>query len=627
MTRRRLRANEAAGEGRGGHCGQARFPKYQLRRQRRRAGAWLGTAHGGERLTSAGASGGASGAQSAPATARLYAEFRRIADEQASLRRVATLVARGVEPSEVFDAVADEVRRWMDSTVCGLWRFETTGEMTLLASAAADPALQARWPVGTRTPIEGNTLVSEVLRTGGPARMDDYQEAVGAVAEQVRYVGVRAAVGVPVIVDGQVWGLAAIGSTRPGPMPADSESRISDFAELVATAIANAEARRELQASRDSLRELAEHQTALRRVAELVAREASPAEVFTAVAEEMARCLGVDNASVCRYEADAAVVVALSGVDPREPKRTFSGERFPLDGDHIGAIISRTGRAARMDSHEHASGVAAARIRELGVLCAVGVPIVVAGHLWGMAAVTSRAELLPTDVETRMADFADLVATAIANAATRAELTASRKRIITAGDEARQRLERDLHDGAQQRLVSLGLAMRMAEGSISPEQTDLKEQLARISSGLADVSEELREIARGIHPAVLSSGGFGAAVKALVRRSSLPVILDVSVERQLPATIGVGAYYVVAEALTNVAKHAHAANVTVCAYAEDGDLRLMIQDDGIGGADLAKGSGLIGLKDRVEALGGYVQISSPPGSGTSLDMTIPLGSS
>jgi signal transduction histidine kinase len=255
----------------------------------------------------------------------------------------------------------------------------------------------------------------------------------------------------------------------------------------------------------------------------------------------------------------------------------------------------------------------------------VGVPIVVAGHLWGMAAVTSRAEPLPPDVETRMADFADLVATAIANAATRAELTASRKRIVTAGDEARRRLERDLHDGAQQRLVSLGVALREAECSIPPEHTDLKEQLSRIGSGLADVSEELREIARGIHPAILSRGGLGPALKALARRSSLPVNLEVTVERQLPATIGVAAYYVVAEALTNVAKHAHATELTISAHTQDGDLRLAIQDNGIGGADPAKGSGLIGLTDRVEALGGHVQISSPPRSGTSLDITLPLG--
>jgi signal transduction histidine kinase len=576
-------------------------------------------------------SAGSSGAESAPAAGapsgdlQLYAEFRRIADEQASLRRVATLVARGVEPSEVFDAVADELRRWMDAIVCGLWRYEPTGEVTLLASAATDPVYQQRWPVGTRTSIEGNTLASTVLRTGRPARMDDYEGATGAVAERVRHVGVHAAVGVPIIVDGRLWGMTAIGAVRPGPMPADSESRLSDFAELVATAIANAEARRELQASRDSLHELAEHQTALRRVAELVAREASPADVFTAVAEEMARCLGVDNASICRYEADAAVVVALSGVDPRAPYRTYVGERFPLDGDHVGAIVSRTSRPARLDSHEHASGVAAARIRELGVRCAVGVPIVVAGHLWGMAAVTSRAEPLPPDVETRMADFADLVATAIANAATRAELTASRKRIVTAGDEARRRLERDLHDGAQQRLVSLGVALREAECSIPPEHTDLKEQLSRIGSGLADVSEELREIARGIHPAILSRGGLGPALKALARRSSLPVNLEVTVERQLPATIGVAAYYVVAEALTNVAKHAHATELTISAHTQDGDLRLAIQDNGIGGADPAKGSGLIGLTDRVEALGGHVQISSPPRSGTSLDITLPLG--
>jgi signal transduction histidine kinase len=212
------------------------------------------------------------------------------------------------------------------------------------------------------------------------------------------------------------------------------------------------------------------------------------------------------------------------------------------------------------------------------------VPIVVGGHLWGLAAVTSRAEPLPADIETRMADFADLVATAISNAATRAELIASRARIVTASDEARRRLERNLHDGAQQRLVSLGLAMRVAQDSVPPGQTAIGEQLSHITSGLTGVSEDLREIAHGIHPAILSRGGLGPALKTLARRSSLPVTLDVTVKRALPGPIEVAAYYVVAEALTNAAKHAQASDVTVCVETQDSDFRLLIHDNGIGGA-------------------------------------------
>jgi signal transduction histidine kinase len=231
---------------------------------------------------------------------------------------------------------------------------------------------------------------------------------------------------------------------------------------------------------------------------------------------------------------------------------------------------------------------------------------------------------LPLNTEARMHDFADLIATAIANAATRAELVASRARVVTAGDEARRRLERNLHDGAQQRLVSLGLALRAAEAAVPPGEAGLKTQLSLITSELVGISADLREIARGIHPAILSNGGLGPALKTLARRSSVPVTLDVTIERRLPAPVEIAAYYVVAEALTNTAKYAQASEVTVCVETLDGHLRLLIQDDGIGGADTAAGSGLVGLKDRVEALGGRLQLHSPPASGTSLSITIPL---
>src|SRR3984957_20297737 len=171
-----------------------------------------------------------------PDNAQLYAEYRRLAAEQAALRRLATLVARGVEPSEVFDAVVNEMRRCLLTERAGLWRYETSGEITLLAVDHRTPA-PVKWPVGTRTPIDGNTLAAMVQCTGRPARMDSYENSAGSLAERVRAVGVRAAVGVPVIVDGRLWGLAAVGSVEPGPMPADTEVRISGFAELIGTAL------------------------------------------------------------------------------------------------------------------------------------------------------------------------------------------------------------------------------------------------------------------------------------------------------------------------------------------------------------------------------------------------------
>jgi len=287
--------------------------------------------------------------------------------------------------------------------------------------------------------------------------------------------------------------------------------------------------------------------------------------------------------------------------------------------------VLHTGRAARMDSHDNASGSAAANIRALGVRSAVGAPVVVDGQVWGAAIVgSSRPEPLPPDTEARVGDFADLVATALANAQTRAELTASRARIVTAADEARRRIERDLHDGAQQRLVSLGLDLRTAEATLPPGLHGVQAQIAAIATGLAEISQDLREISHGIHPAVLSKGGLGPALKTLARRSTVPVELDLAVDRRLPESAEVAAYYVVAEALTNAAKHARASQVTVRAEAEDANLHLAIRDDGIGGADSARGSGLTGLIDRVEALGGKMAVSSQPGCGTSLLVEIPV---
>jgi signal transduction histidine kinase len=256
---------------------------------------------------------------------------------------------------------------------------------------------------------------------------------------------------------------------------------------------------------------------------------------------------------------------------------------------------------------------------------AVGAPIIVGDHLWGAATVgTSRPGPLPADTEARVQDFTDLAATAIANTETRAQLSASRVRIVAAADDARRRIERDLHDGAQQRLVSLSLEMRTAEASVPPELHSFKDQISHLVTGLTGVSEDLQEISRGIHPAILSKGGLGPALKTLARRSAVPVELDVAIDVHVPQPVEVAAYYVVAEALTNAAKHARASKVDVCVDIEGASLRLMIRDDGDGGADAAKGSGLTGLIDRVEAHRGTLAIWSPVGHGTSLFVTIPL---
>jgi signal transduction histidine kinase len=360
---------------------------------------------------------------------------------------------------------------------------------------------------------------------------------------------------------------------------------------LMANSLAGVARARAAEAERS-----AERQAALRRVATAVAQGIPPQDVFSTVTTELAHALRVTHSALFRYEPDgSAVLVAVHDRSSVQPMSV--GENFSLSGDDGAARVLREGRVA---------------------------PIVVDGQEWGVAVVSSSlAQPFPADTEARLMDFAELVAMAIANAQARSDLNASRARIVTAADDARRRLERDLHDGAQQRLVSLALKARMTEVSLPAGQDAVREQLAEIVEGLGDASEELRAISRGIHPAILSKGGLGPALRSLACRSAVPVELDVDVEGRLPDRVEVAAYYVVAEALTNTARHAHAAEVKVRVKAADGQLDLTISDDGAGGADPANGSGLIGLVDRVEAVGGHLSVSSPAGAGTSLAATIP----
>ena len=241
-----------------------------------------------------------------------------------------------------------------------------------------------------------------------------------------------------------------------------------------------------------------------------------------------------------------------------------------------------------------------------------------------MVAKATVEQPLPRDAEARLTSFTDLLATAIANAESRAALDESRARIVAAADETRRRIERDLHDGAQQRLVLLGLELRAAQATVPPELGALDGELSRVAQGLASLQEWLREIARGIHPAILAEGGLGPALKTLARRSPTPVALDVRVEARLPERVEVATYYVVSEALTNAAKHAQASAVHVEVEAAEGVVRLWVRDDGVGGADPTKGSGLLGLKDRVETLGGTIAIDSRPGGGTAVHVELPV---
>jgi PAS domain S-box-containing protein len=374
------------------------------------------------------------------------------------------------------------------------------------------------------------------------------------------------------------------------------------------------------------LEQLAGEQAALRRVATLVARGVPPVQVFAAVTEEVGRLLSVDHAGLGRNEADGTITTVAAWSRTGNPFPPV-GSRWRLEGKNVSTIVFETGRPARVGSGADVSGALGVAGREAGLSSSVGTPIIVEDRLWGTMSAASRLEqALPADTEARLASFTELLATAIANAESRAALTASRARVVAAADETRRRIERDLHDRAQQRLVSLGLELRAAQAGVPPQLGELDGELSHIAEGLASVFDELREISRGIHPAILSKGGLGWAVRALARRSSLPVELDLRAEQRLPEHVEVAAYYAVAEALTNAAKHSHASVVSLELDTADAVLRLAIRDDGIGGADPAEGSGLVGISDRIEALGGTFELASPTGSGTTLLIEIPAES-
>ncbi|MBJ7339146.1 ATP-binding protein [Mycolicibacterium sp.] len=369
---------------------------------------------------------------------------------------------------------------------------------------------------------------------------------------------------------------------------------------------------------------LAKQQTALRRVATLVARGADPADVYPVTVTELARGLGVEHVTLVRFDGDRTCTVLAAHDGPgRETLQV--GERLPLEGDSLSSSIQRTGKAARIDDYGPMTGAIASRLYGLGLRSGVGAPVTIDDEPRGALIVGSaRAEPMPRGTEERICDFADLVATAIANAETRAELTASRARIVAAADQARRGFERDLHDGAQQRIVALGLGLRTVEASVPPEDLAVRKQLDNVINGLAELYTNLQELSRGIHPAILSKGGLGPALRALARRSVVPVGIHVDVEGRLPESVEVAAYYVVAEALTNAAKHSQASEVRIRVALVDDVLEIEVADDGVGGAtSTGGGSGLVGLRDRVEAVSGRLAVSSPPGEGTTLTARIP----
>jgi signal transduction histidine kinase len=380
-----------------------------------------------------------------------------------------------------------------------------------------------------------------------------------------------------------------------------------------------------LRRSRDELARVAEEQAALRRLATLVAHAAPPAEVFQAVASEMGRVLQTQHTLVARYEPDGTVVCVGSwNFHPDLDVTLPVASRWTVEKGTVTEIVWRTREPGRVERYE-GDGRLAQRLITRGIRSSVGCPILVGRSLWGLAIVSSIVpEPLPPRTERCMQDFTELAAAAIANAQGNADLRASRARVVTAADEARRRIERNLHDGTQQRLVSLGLELRGIAASVPPDCDDLRRQVTRTAQALEETVVDLQEISRGLHPAVLAKGGIEKALIVLTRRSRLPVELSMSLSCRLSQQLEVTVYYVVSEALTNAAKHASASCVRVGLGTNDGLVRVSVHDDGAGGADASHGSGLVGLADRVEALGGRFTVISPAGGGTSLVAELPL---
>jgi signal transduction histidine kinase len=443
--------------------------------------------------------------------------------------------------------------------------------------------------------------------------VNNYADVPGSIGDAARETGVHAGVGAPVIVGREVWGVVSAGGGARVPLPADAELRLSRFTELLATAIANTQAHEDLE-------RLAEEQAALRRIATLVAEGAKPPVVFDAVCRETGRLLGAATVNLAHFTSDG-VNETISGWSVRGV-HVPTGTRLPIGGDSINEIVRRTARPSRCDSYEGAGGELAATLRRLGVRSEVGAPVVIEGHVWGaLIAGTDQPEPLPPGSEKRLADFADLIATAVSNATARSELVASRARIVRAGDEQRRRVVRDLHDGAQQRLIHAIMALQEARSDAGPESEPV---LDAVLEDTRMAIEELRELAHGIHPAILTHHGLAAAVEGLADRAPIPIEVDISHDRY-PAAVESAAYFVAAEALTNIAKYANATAARVSAACHDGRVRLTVRDDGAGGATPTPGGGIAGLEDRMAALGGSLMVQSPPGKGTTVLAEIPIG--
>jgi signal transduction histidine kinase len=534
-------------------------------------------------------------------------ELLGLVDEQAALRRVAELVARGCGQQELFEAVAQEASRLVHGEATTLLRVEADGSGPIIIATSGGAPV----PVGTTLRIapDDEGLVAGIIRTRQPARVDSYARVSGTSYARDDY-GVGSSVGVPIIVEDALWGILAF-STPDHELPVGSERRLQQFADLVAAALANAQARAELQ-------ELAEEQAALRRVAELVARAAVPEEVFAAVATEASRLLD-EAMTLARLDGERNVIVVASEGGP-----AAVGSSIPFAPDTLASQVLQAGRTVRVDDFARDADAPLAVL--LGIKAAVSAPITIEGRTWGLLTATSAKRPLPFGTEARLTQFAELIAAALANADSRAALSASRARVVATADEVRRRLQRDVHDRVQQRLVHTIVTLKLAREELrdvgGPAAQLVDESLVQAQQA----ATELGDVVRGILPAALTRGGLQAGVESLL--AGLPLDVDLRVEcARVGTDLETTAYFVVAEALTNVVKHAHTDRALVHIAVEGDDLSVEVRDGGVGGADVTLGTGLTGLFDRVGAADGTLTVTSPGGAGTTVRATLPLGAS
>jgi PAS domain S-box-containing protein len=524
----------------------------------------------------------------------------QLTHEQDALRRVATLVASGAGEAELVSAIARELGDLFDADNANALRWD--GEaLHVIGEWHRD----GREPAGRRVyAFGGDTIAARVIGSSAPARVDSYDDLQTDFArDRWRGLDLGASIGAPVRVRGEVWGIVTA-SRDPDreAFPEGAERRLEDFAMLLAQAIENAEARREMA-------HLLAEQSALRHIATLVAGGRPPDEVLGRVTSDVGRLFDARGVVVVRWEGtpNEAIVVAGWAAGAARPPAA-------------GSTVRGAPGTAMIDVLE--TGFASA---SLGTEASVAAPLIINGVLRG-ALVAQRAPdaPFPAGAEGRLRAFADLAAQSIGNDIAQRAVRESRARVVREGDEARRRLERNLHDGAQQRLVAVSMTLRYATKLLDTEPERARELLASAETELTHALQDLRDLARGLHPAILSDQGLGAALRALAMRAPGDTVLENEIDARLPDAVEAALYYCASEALTNAAKYARSESVRVAARVVEGSAILEVSDSGPGGARVTPGSGLQGLLDRVEAIGGRLDVHSPVGLGTTVRAVVPL---